>query len=55
MSSGYSSGNLNILTNAYEFIPFILPALVVAPAIFGGEMEVGKVVKHRDFCSVFSR
>ncbi|MFB2896721.1 ABC transporter ATP-binding protein/permease, partial [Aerosakkonemataceae cyanobacterium BLCC-F50] len=30
-------------TNAYEFIPFILPALVVAPAIFAGEMEVGKV------------
>jgi putative ATP-binding cassette transporter len=35
--------NLNILTNAYEFIPFILPALVVAPAIFAGEIEVGKV------------
>jgi putative ATP-binding cassette transporter len=35
--------NLNVLTNAYEFIPFILPALVVAPAIFAGEMEVGKV------------
>ncbi|MGB3206360.1 MAG: ABC transporter ATP-binding protein/permease, partial [Crinalium sp.] len=35
--------NLNILTNAYEFIPFVLPALVVAPAIFAGEMEVGKV------------
>ncbi|MFE1744267.1 ABC transporter ATP-binding protein/permease [Coleofasciculus sp. H7-2] len=35
--------NLNMLTNAYEFIPFILPALVVAPAIFAGEMEVGKV------------
>lgn len=35
--------NLNILTNAYEFIPFILPALVVAPAIFAGDMEVGKV------------
>jgi vitamin B12/bleomycin/antimicrobial peptide transport system ATP-binding/permease protein len=35
--------NLNILTNAYEFIPFILPALVVAPAIFAGEMEVGRV------------
>ncbi|MEQ9358430.1 ABC transporter ATP-binding protein/permease [Coleofasciculus chthonoplastes] len=35
--------NLNILTNAYEFIPFILPALVVAPAIFAGVMEVGKV------------
>ena len=35
--------NLNVLTNAYEFIPFILPALVVAPAIFAGEMEVGKL------------
>jgi vitamin B12/bleomycin/antimicrobial peptide transport system ATP-binding/permease protein len=35
--------NLNVLTNAYEFIPFILPALVVAPAIFAGEVEVGKV------------
>jgi len=35
--------NLNVLTNAYEFIPFVLPALVVAPAIFAGEIEVGKV------------
>ena len=35
--------NLNVLTNAYEFIPFILPALVVAPSIFAGDMEVGKV------------
>ncbi|NEQ21763.1 MAG: ABC transporter ATP-binding protein/permease [Microcoleus sp. SIO2G3] len=35
--------NLNVLTNAYEFIPFVLPALVVAPAIFAGVMEVGKV------------
>lgn len=35
--------NLNVLTNAYEFIPFILPALVVAPAIFAGSLEVGKV------------
>lgn len=35
--------NLNGLTNAYEFIPFVLPALVVAPAVFGGDLEVGKV------------
>jgi putative ATP-binding cassette transporter len=35
--------NLNMLTNTYEFLPFVLPALVVAPAIFAGEMEVGKV------------
>lgn len=34
---------LNGLTNAYEFIPFVLPALVVAPAVFSGELEVGKV------------
>jgi putative ATP-binding cassette transporter len=35
--------NLNALTNAYEFIPFVLPAIVVAPAVFGGDLEVGKV------------
>ena len=35
--------NLNVLANAYEFIPFILPALVVAPSIFSGDLEVGKV------------
>jgi putative ATP-binding cassette transporter len=35
--------NLNTLSNAYEFIPFILPAIVVAPSIFAGELEVGKV------------
>ena len=35
--------NLNGITNAYEFIPYILPAIVVAPAVFGGDLEVGKV------------
>lgn len=46
--------NLNILTNAYEFIPFILPALVVAPAIFAGDMEVGKVTETQGaFVRVF--
>lgn len=37
--------NLNILTNAYEFVPYILPAIVVAPGIFAGELEVGKVTE----------
>jgi putative ATP-binding cassette transporter len=37
--------NLNILSNAYEFIPFVLPAIVVAPGIFAGELEVGKVTE----------
>ncbi|KAI9132198.1 ABC transporter ATP-binding protein/permease [Acaryochloris sp. CCMEE 5410] len=35
--------NLNVFSNAYEFLPFILPAIVVAPGIFAGELEVGKV------------
>jgi putative ATP-binding cassette transporter len=35
--------NLNMFANAYEFLPFILPAIVVAPSIFAGELEVGKV------------
>ena len=34
---------LNGLTNFYEFIPFVLPAIVVAPGVFSGEVEVGKV------------
>jgi putative ATP-binding cassette transporter len=37
--------NLNALTNAYEFIPFVLPAIVVAPAVFAGDIEVGKVTE----------
>ncbi len=46
--------NLNVLTNAYEFIPFILPALVVAPAIFAGDMEVGKLTEAQGaFIRVF--
>lgn len=35
--------SLNGLTNFYEFIPFVLPAIVVAPGVFSGEVEVGKV------------
>ena len=35
--------SLNGLTNFYEFIPFVLPAIVVSPGVFSGELEVGKV------------
>lgn len=46
--------NLNILTNAYEFIPFVLPAIVVAPGIFAGDLEVGKVTEAQGaFIRVF--
>lgn len=46
--------NLNALTNIYEFIPFILPAIVVAPGIFSGELEIGKVTEAQGaFIRVF--
>lgn len=35
--------NLNVCTNAYEFIPFIIPALAVSHSVFAGEIEVGKI------------
>jgi putative ATP-binding cassette transporter len=46
--------NLNVLTNAYEFIPFVIPAIVVAPSVFSGELEVGKVTEAQGaFVRVF--
>ncbi len=45
---------LNGLTNIYEFVPFVIPALVVAPAIFAGELEIGKVTEAQGaFIRVF--
>jgi putative ATP-binding cassette transporter len=46
--------NLNMVTNVYEFIPYILPAVVVAPSIFAGEVEVGKITEAQGaFVRVF--
>lgn len=46
--------NLNVLTNFYEFIPFIIPALVVAQSVFTGELEVGKITEAQGaFVRVF--
>ncbi|MBE9046464.1 ABC transporter ATP-binding protein/permease [Pleurocapsales cyanobacterium LEGE 10410] len=36
---------LGLFTNAYDFFPYILPAIVVAPPILAGELEVGKVTE----------
>ena len=45
---------LNGLTNIYEFVPFVIPAIVVAPAIFAGDLEVGKVTEAQGaFIRVF--
>ncbi|MGL4881089.1 MAG: ABC transporter ATP-binding protein/permease, partial [Waterburya sp.] len=34
---------LTLFTSAYENIPYILPAVVVAPSVLAGDTEVGKV------------
>ncbi|MGL5874152.1 MAG: ABC transporter ATP-binding protein/permease [Xenococcaceae cyanobacterium] len=45
---------LGMFTNAYEFIPVILPAVVVAPSVLSGEFEVGKVTEAQGaFLSIF--
>ena len=36
---------LGLFTNAYDFLPYILPAIVVAPSVLSGELEVGKVTE----------
>ena len=46
---------LGLFTNAYEFFPYILPAIVVAPAVFNGDFEVGKVTEAQiAFARVFA-
>jgi len=45
---------LGLFTNAYEYLPYIIPVVVVAPSIFSGDIEVGKVtVAQRAFARVF--
>ncbi|PSO76354.1 MAG: ABC transporter ATP-binding protein [Cyanobacteria bacterium QS_4_48_99] len=36
---------LNFFTNSFEFITFLVPAVVIAPSVFSGELEVGKVTE----------
>ena len=44
-----------LFVNAYEFFPYIIPAVVVAPAVFAGEFEVGKVTEAQiAFARVFA-
>ncbi|WP_036485293.1 ABC transporter ATP-binding protein/permease [Myxosarcina sp. GI1] len=46
---------LGLFTNAYEFFPYIIPAIVVAPGVFSGEFEVGKVTEAQiAFARVFA-
>lgn len=34
---------LGLFVNTYEFLPYVIPAIVVAPSVLSGEIEVGKV------------
>ncbi|MEM8672896.1 MAG: ABC transporter ATP-binding protein/permease [Cyanobacteria bacterium P01_G01_bin.67] len=36
---------LGLFTHAYDFFPYILPALVIAPQVLSGELKVGKVTE----------
>ncbi len=46
---------LGLFTNAYDFFPYILPAIIVAPSVFSGDLEVGKVTEAAGaFARVFS-
>ena len=46
---------LGLFTNTYEFIPYILPAIIDAPSVFSGEFEVGKVTEAQlAFARIFA-
>ncbi|WP_319419206.1 ABC transporter ATP-binding protein/permease [Pleurocapsa sp. FMAR1] len=46
---------LGSFTLAYNFFPYILPAVIIAPKVFSGELEVGKVTEAAGaFAVIFS-
>ena len=36
---------LGLFTHAYDFFPYVLPAIVIAPQVLSGDLEVGKVTE----------
>lgn len=36
---------LGLFTHAYDFFPYVLPAIIIAPKVLSGELEVGKVTE----------
>ena len=37
--------NLNLFQNGYQYITFLLPAIILSPRILSGELEIGSFVK----------
>jgi putative ATP-binding cassette transporter len=45
---------LRIFTNTYQFLPYIIPALIIGPSILSGDLESGKLLEARGaFVEVF--
>ena len=36
---------LGLFTHAYDFFPYVLPAIIIAPKVLSGDLEVGKVTE----------
>lgn len=36
---------LGLFTHAYDFFPYVLPAIIIAPEVLNGNLEVGKVTE----------
>jgi len=36
---------LGLFTNPYRFFPYVLPAIIIAPQVLSGDLEVGKVTE----------
>jgi vitamin B12/bleomycin/antimicrobial peptide transport system ATP-binding/permease protein len=46
---------LGLFTHAYDFFPYILPALIVAPQVLSGDLAVGKVTEAIGAFSIIFR
>ncbi len=46
---------LGLFTHAYDFFPYVLPALIIAPRVISGELEVGKVTEAAGAFAVIFR
>lgn len=46
---------LGLFTHAYDFFPYVLPAIIIAPRVLTGELEVGKVTEAAGAFAVIFR
>ena len=46
---------LGLFTHAYDFFPYVLPAIIIAPQVLSGNLEVGKVTEAAGAFAVIFR